>query len=706
MTACIAASMSTNYPGMNDHFWKPGLYRDLKMKRKRVSEICKVDTFHIRQDDLVSECESQSEADSAYCSDLGMDEVSEPKIQKYSTKSNIRKEAVAIVKSPYQEFLSGWKSPNSGSNLMMPCFSLPPGCLIQPQQLMTMTSVANSAGHTSIQFIPVLNNSNGQMATGTHVTCSSVAGPIFVASPSLISNSKQKTNTVPSSITYTTMNNCNNTKKLNENLSTTNVNGSSSTVNPQCDKVMKEKDFITHYTNGKFTYNGHLLDNPHNRPENIHNNNLERKDANSESETTMICAICQDRATGLHYGIITCEGCKGFFKRTVQNKRIYACVASGDCEINRAQRNRCQFCRFKKCLEMGMVLAAVREDRMPGGRNSGAVYNLYKVKYKKHKKKDIGFKKICYKSQDSSDTMSDMSPSMASYTSLRNMDALEQDYWPRSVSECGDRLEVPANLRHSISPTPSTSSSPPPTIDNKMEKCKRLISELVERDTLLEIAETYGFEQLLANQESVAQTLCKIGDDIVIKLVQWIRKLPFYSEIPIEVQSQILTKKWHELLLLIMTAFGALDLKKSYASCPLFTDLFRQNITKIQWYLNKTFGNNLSVQQLNKEVGPVIEKVTHIMSKFLSLKLTRQEFVCLQVILLVSQNDDKSSAPPAIIGQLQERYMKALQLYTQSQFSGQPYRFGELLLLLPQIQEASALLLQSKMIYIPFLLNT
>jgi len=29
---------------------------------------------------------------------------------------------------------------------------------------------------------------------------------------------------------------------------------------------------------------------------------------------------------------------------------------------------------------------AVREDRMPGGRNSGAVYNMYKVKYKKHKR--------------------------------------------------------------------------------------------------------------------------------------------------------------------------------------------------------------------------------------------------------------------------------------------------------------------------------
>ena len=83
--------------------------------------------------------------------------------------------------------------------------------------------------------------------------------------------------------------------------------------------------------------------------------------------------------------LVRCR-CKGFFKRTVQNKRIYTCVAEGSCEITKAQRNRCQYCRFQKCIDKGMVLAAVREDRMPGGRNSGAVYNLYKVKYRKHKK--------------------------------------------------------------------------------------------------------------------------------------------------------------------------------------------------------------------------------------------------------------------------------------------------------------------------------
>jgi hypothetical protein len=76
-----------------------------------------------------------------------------------------------------------------------------------------------------------------------------------------------------------------------------------------------------------------------------------------DEEEQLICMICEDKATGLHYGIITCEGCKGFFKRTVQNKRIYNCVADGNCEINKAQRNRCQYCRFQKCLHKGMVLA-------------------------------------------------------------------------------------------------------------------------------------------------------------------------------------------------------------------------------------------------------------------------------------------------------------------------------------------------------------
>ncbi|XP_027631398.1 nuclear receptor subfamily 6 group A member 1 isoform X3 [Tupaia chinensis] len=81
------------------------------------------------------------------------------------------------------------------------------------------------------------------------------------------------------------------------------------------------------------------------------------------------CLICGDRATGLHYGIISCEGCKGFFKRSICNKRVYRCSRDKNCVMSRKQRNRCQYCRLLKCLQMGMNRKAIREDGMPGGRN-------------------------------------------------------------------------------------------------------------------------------------------------------------------------------------------------------------------------------------------------------------------------------------------------------------------------------------------------
>ncbi len=37
------------------------------------------------------------------------------------------------------------------------------------------------------------------------------------------------------------------------------------------------------------------------------------------------CAICGDRATGKHYGAASCDGCKGFFRRSVRKNHVYTC---------------------------------------------------------------------------------------------------------------------------------------------------------------------------------------------------------------------------------------------------------------------------------------------------------------------------------------------------------------------------------------------
>ncbi|XP_063050676.1 nuclear receptor ROR-beta [Engraulis encrasicolus] len=76
------------------------------------------------------------------------------------------------------------------------------------------------------------------------------------------------------------------------------------------------------------------------------------------------CKICGDKSSGIHYGVITCEGCKGFFRRSQQNNAAYSCPRQRNCLIDRTNRNRCQHCRLQKCLALGMSRDAVKFGRM------------------------------------------------------------------------------------------------------------------------------------------------------------------------------------------------------------------------------------------------------------------------------------------------------------------------------------------------------
>lgn len=88
----------------------------------------------------------------------------------------------------------------------------------------------------------------------------------------------------------------------------------------------------------------------------------------STPSPSQLCAVCGDNAACQHYGVRTCEGCKGFFKRTVQKGAKYVCLGNKDCPVDKRRRNRCQFCRFQKCLAVGMVKEVVRTDNLKGRR--------------------------------------------------------------------------------------------------------------------------------------------------------------------------------------------------------------------------------------------------------------------------------------------------------------------------------------------------
>ncbi|XP_011057104.1 PREDICTED: hormone receptor 4 isoform X2 [Acromyrmex echinatior] len=476
---------------------------------------------------------------------------------------------------------------------------------------------------------------------------------------------------------------------------------------------------------------------------------------NEEDETPMICMICEDKATGLHYGIITCEGCKGFFKRTVQNRRVYTCVAEGGCEITKAQRNRCQYCRFKKCIEQGMVLQAVREDRMPGGRNSGAVYNLYKVKYKKHKKSNKtsggvggmsggnvggvnGSGTLGGAKSTMGTTMLDkhMAAAAAHHSQQQQQHAqLAGSFLHHHKISSGEPLNSPPTPSHPSHPAHSghlvngtilkTALTNPSEVvhlrqrlDNAVSSSRdrvfpldatlTMIQTLIDCDEFQDIATLRNLDELLDHNSDLSDKLCQIGDSIVYKLVQWTKRLPFYLELPVEVHTRLLTHKWHELLVLTTSAYQAMHGHHRLTNVSTdgtgadFMQEVTNNMYTLQRCLTSMMGRPITMDQLRQDVGLMVEKITYVTLMFRRVRLRMEEYVCLKVITMLSQ----ARGSTLELEQIQERYMSCLRSFVEHSAPQQPGRFHDLLVRLPEVQSAATLLLESKMFYVPFLLNS
>uniref|UniRef100_F1L7F1 Nuclear hormone receptor family member nhr-1 n=1 Tax=Ascaris suum TaxID=6253 RepID=F1L7F1_ASCSU len=76
-----------------------------------------------------------------------------------------------------------------------------------------------------------------------------------------------------------------------------------------------------------------------------------------------LCAVCSDLATGYHYGVASCNGCKTFFRRTIVSDHTFICQYQGNCDVNKNIRCACRHCRFNKCVAVGMDAKAIQNDR-------------------------------------------------------------------------------------------------------------------------------------------------------------------------------------------------------------------------------------------------------------------------------------------------------------------------------------------------------
>ncbi|XP_020608084.1 photoreceptor-specific nuclear receptor-like isoform X2 [Orbicella faveolata] len=88
-------------------------------------------------------------------------------------------------------------------------------------------------------------------------------------------------------------------------------------------------------------------------------NSLDKNQKRKRILDDKACEVCGDRSTGKHYGVYSCDGCSGFYKRTCRRSEPWLCKGQGHCPVDKSSRNDCKACRLKKCIEIGMNLDGV-----------------------------------------------------------------------------------------------------------------------------------------------------------------------------------------------------------------------------------------------------------------------------------------------------------------------------------------------------------
>ncbi|NXG56760.1 ESR1 protein, partial [Hemiprocne comata] len=211
------------------------------------------------------------------------------------------------------------------------------------------------------------------------------------------------------------------------------------------------------------------------------------------TKETRYCAVCNDYASGYHYGVWSCEGCKAFFKRSIQGHNDYMCPATNQCTIDKNRRKSCQACRLRKCYEVGMMKGGIRKDRR-GGRT---------VKQKRQREE-----------QDSRN-------GEASSTELR-----APTLWTS-----------PLVVKHNKKNSPALSLT-----------AEQMVSALLEAEPPIVYSE-YDPNRPF-NEASMMTLLTNLADRELVHMINWAKRVPGFVDLTLHDQVHLLECAWLEILMI------------------------------------------------------------------------------------------------------------------------------------------------------------
>ncbi|EFX77612.1 hypothetical protein DAPPUDRAFT_305379 [Daphnia pulex] len=402
-----------------------------------------------------------------------------------------------------------------------------------------------------------------------------------------------------------------------------------------------------------------------------------------------LCPVCGDKVSGYHYGLLTCESCKGFFKRTVQNKKAYSCVADRSCHIDKSQRKRCPYCRFQKCLEVGMKLEAVRADRMRGGRNKfGPMYKRDRArKLQVMRERQLttprgggggggsssggGVKHEIQIAQVSSLTSSpDSSPSplAASLGYPGGAPTPQQHSSTSSVSPKTFHFEglLTGNVQHSqllLHAGSVSGAKVPPLIREFVQS----LDDKEWQSALFGLLQSQTYNQC---EVDLFELLCKVLDQNLFTQVDWARNSYYFKDLKVDDQMKLLQHAWSDLLILDHLHQRLHNHLPDESSLPN--------------------GQKFDLLSLSLLGCPSLAEPLHdVTARLTEIRFDVPDYVCLKFLMLLN-SDVKGLMNRRHVVEAQEQVQQALFDYTLNCYTHIPDKFAKMLAILPDIHAMSS----------------
>ncbi|XP_076356834.1 nuclear receptor subfamily 2 group E member tailless [Tachypleus tridentatus] len=339
------------------------------------------------------------------------------------------------------------------------------------------------------------------------------------------------------------------------------------------------------------------------------------------------CKVCHDHSSGKHYGIFACDGCAGFFKRSIRRNRQYVCKARGaganNCPVDKTHRNQCRACRLRRCLEAGMNKDAVQHERGPRNSTIRRQVAMY------------------FKETAGTELMS--TPPFSSHPAFTSLITVASD---------------------APGPTAITTTAP----SSFSLRTPPIIHPVPKYPNKLNIGHAFF------NNPDV---VCESAARILFLNVRWLKTVPAFTGLPIRDQLLLFEEGWRELFLLDAAQFllplevGPLLAAGGLGNEPATSVKVMNLMTEIR-----------SFQE-------IIAKLKHLNvdpTEYACLKA----IVLFKTDFQSGGAEIRGLRDIHMVASLQDQAQMTLGKYVQTAYPSQPFRFGKLLLTLPSLRSVSA----------------